>query len=80
MRVFDQGCFYTVQVTRREVMGFKKTWPCSGLPDKAISFTFDKKTGDLVDTTYVEKDWSDGQAALALCSMAQEYAAKRLGL
>lgn len=60
-----------VTVTRKEVEAFKDSWPCSGLPDKAITFEFDKK-GNLVG---IQPDSSefDGPALLALSQDAQTY-------
>jgi hypothetical protein len=39
-----------ITATAQQVISFKRTWPCSGLPDKAITFEFDS-TGCLVDVT-----------------------------
>lgn len=77
MRVFDNGCFYTVTVSRREVEDFKSRWPCSGLPSQAIWFQFSKWNGDLVD---LHSATLDGSAALALSHDAQAYGCQRLGL
>jgi hypothetical protein len=78
MRYQDAGCFYTVSVSRVEVERFKARWPCSELPDKAISFQFDKRNGDLVDMwPYKYADQFDGEAALALSHDAQAFAATR---
>ena len=81
MRAFDNGSLYSVSVSRREVEDFKALWPCSGLPDAAVTFQFDKRNGDLVDiTSRVGSDRWDGSAALALSQDAQAYGAKRLKL
>jgi hypothetical protein len=77
MRTYDNGCFYTVQVSRREVLAFLDRWPGAGLPCRAISFQFDKRSGDLVD---VCPDTVDGPAAVALSQDAQTYGRKRLGI
>ena len=77
MKTFDNGCFFTVSVSSNEVADFKTTWPCSGLPTKAIRFQFDKRNGDLVDLL----PWDlDGDALAALADDAKAYGAKRLGL
>src|SRR5262245_35488043 len=81
MRVYDNGSFYSVSVSRSEVETFKDRWPCSGLPDRGVTFQFDKRNGDLVDITpYRYAHLFDGDAALALCEDAQTYGRKKLGL
>ena len=75
MRVYDQGSFYRVTVSANEVDRFNRRWPCSTL-DGAQSFTFDKRTGDLVDRT----GQGDGGEAVAMSEDAQRYGAKRLGV
>lgn len=77
MRAYDCGSLFTVSVSRREVEAFKRNWPCSGLPDRAVSFQFDKRNGDLVD---LWPDTLDGEAAVALSADACAYGARRLGL
>jgi hypothetical protein len=79
MRLRDQGAFYSVSVSRAEVEAFKAKWPCSGLPDRAVTFQFDKRSGDLVDiwpNRYARK--FDGSAAVALSEDAQEFGRKKL--
>ena len=67
----------TVRVTRDEVARFKRTWPCSGLPNEA-SITFEYSYGDLVDVTIrkggriVDGDEYDGPALVALANDAQD--------
>ena len=51
-----------ISVSAREVEQFKSKWPCSGIPSKAVSFTFDKRNGDLVDCS----SRADGPAMVAL--------------
>ena len=70
MRYRDNGCFYSVSVSKREVEDFKSHWPCSGLPTHAVTFQFDKKSGDLVD---IAPNAFDGDAAVALAADAQAY-------
>ena len=71
MRKFDQGAHVRVAVSASEVERFKATWPCSGLPSRGISFTFDKRNGDLVD---LNPNSVDGEAAVALSEDAARYA------
>ena len=66
-----ESCFQTVTATRRDVEAFVATYPCSGLPRRAISFTFDRRNGDLVD---LSPSSVDGSAAVALSQDAQQYA------
>ena len=71
MQIFDNGCFYTVTVTRREVSAFADRWPCSALSDRPVTFQFDKRTGDLVDSNYTEHHANaDGNAIVALSNDA----------
>ncbi len=81
MQVFDNGCFVTVTVTRREVSDFARSWPCSGLRDKPITFQFDKRNGDLVDTNDDrQQPDADNSAIAALSQDAKEYGWMRLKL
>ena len=68
MRVRDEGAFYTVFVSEREVSEWNRRWPCSSLQGRQ-SFTFDRN-GDLVD----RYGKGDGPEAVALSQDAQEYA------
>ena len=61
--------YLLVKVTKQEVLDFKNTWPCSGLPDRAITFCFERN-GDLVD---IEPDYMDGEALTALSYDAQDF-------
>jgi hypothetical protein len=65
----SNGFCVIVRVSRKEVEEFKASWPCSGLPDRAITFTF--VNGNLVD---VEPFSIDGPAAVALSQDAQRFA------
>ena len=71
MKYIDNGCFFTVKVTRDEVERFKSTWPCSGLPERALWFQFDKRNGDLVDMGGAGN--YDGSDLLALSQDAQKW-------
>ena len=78
MRAFDQGADYRVTVSANDVAEWKRYWPCSGIPSRSLSFTFDKRNGDLVDTDAPES--ADGAALVALSHDAQTYGRKRLRL
>jgi hypothetical protein len=78
MRVYDQGAFYRVTMSGDEVSDWKHRWPASGLRSTTKSGTFEKRSGDLVDTNIGEAE--DGAAALALLDDMQEYGAKKLRL
>ncbi len=81
MQTFDNGCFYTVTVTAREVEAFRRVWPCSGLRSRPVTFQFDKRNGDLVDSNDADNHPNaDGGAMVALSADAQAYGARRLGL
>ena len=78
MRYHDNGSFYNVSVSQAEVEMFKRNWPCSGLPDKRVTFQFDKQNGDLVDIwPYQYAALFDGDACLALAADAQAYGETR---
>jgi len=69
MRFKDNGAFYSVNISRREVEDFAARWPCFG-PHRAIWAQFDKRNGDLVD---LEGDSDmDGGGVVALLQDAQE--------
>lgn len=76
MRVYDQGSFIRVTMSANEVQDWKRYWPCSGLPSRGVSFTFDRRNWDLVDTN-VSQD-ADGPATVALSHDAQKYAQSKL--
>ena len=79
MRFYDNGSGYSVTVTRREVEDFARRWPCCSLPRHAITFCFDKRSGDLVDILPERIAHKvDGPEALALSNDAQAYGIKRL--
>jgi hypothetical protein len=79
MRAFDQGSLYRVTVSAAEVYDFMQSWPCSGLSSShGVSFTFDKRNGDLVDAYHPGSE--DGGALLALSQDAQAYGRKLLRL
>jgi hypothetical protein len=67
-----------VTLNRHEIAAFKRTFPCSGLPD-LLSITFDYEVnGDLCGITAVDEDGSwidseefDGAGLLALSQDCQ---------
>ena len=77
MRVYNQGSEYRVTCSADDVRGFNATWPCSGLHN-AVSFTFHKSTGDMVDVHHPGSN--DGEALAALSRDAQAYGRNRLGI
>ena len=80
MRYFSNdlnGPACTVTVSAREVENFAMRWPCSGLSDKPIWFSF-ANNGDLVDCNDSKNHPNaDGAALSALCDDAKEFANKR---
>jgi len=77
MRYTDSGSLFTVGVSRREVEAFKSQYPCSGLPNRAISFQFEKRNGDIVDI-WPDSSGFDGSGLLALSQDAQAWGMKRI--
>lgn len=74
MRYFDNGSLFTVQCSRADVEAFKRSYPCSGLPNVPIAFQFDKRNGDIVDIVYRRDSAGfDGPGLLALSQDAQAY-------
>ena len=81
MRAYDNGCFYSCSVSAADVRAFKRTYACSGLPERSIWFQWDKRNGDLVDVRpNLEDLGASGSAVLAICEDAQRYATRKLGL
>jgi len=79
LKLFDNGAFFSVRVSRREVEEFNSSWPCSQLPDSSITFVFDNTNGDLVDILpYRIADKVDGPEAVALCDDAMKYGCQQL--
>jgi hypothetical protein len=75
MRVTRLGVHTQVMMSRKDVDAFKTSYPCSGLPSRAITFEFDSRNGDLVDI-FPDSARFDGPALLALSQDAQEFANK----
>ncbi len=74
MRYYDNGSLFSVTVTRREVEAFNRSWPCSSLPNRAITFQYDKRNGALVDILpYSIAGKVDGPEAVALAGDAEKY-------
>ncbi len=81
MRIFDNGCFYTVTFSAQDVADFADTWPCSGFSNKAVTFQFDKSNGDLVDSNDgTNHPNADGSAMVALSEDAMYCGRSRLSL
>ena len=81
MQCLDNGFFYTVTVTAREVESFAQRWPCSGLRARPVTFQFAKGNGDLVDSNDDRQHpHADGSALVALATDAMVYGANRLKL
>lgn len=71
MRVYDLGSCVRVAVSRNEVDAFRQRWPCNTLRSRGYSFTFEKKSGDLVD--HDAPDGHDGDALVALSVDAWDF-------
>lgn len=77
MRAYDQGCFVRVTASKREVEEFARRWPCFG-DVRAMSFTFERKSGDLVDLT--GDRGMDGAGVAALADDCLDYAFRTIGV
>jgi hypothetical protein len=73
------GCFFSVTVTASDVEAFNDQWPCSPIPERRITFQFDARNGDLVDTSPDPASF-DGDALVALSEDAKQFGAKELNL
>lgn len=81
MKAIDNGCFFSVQISRQEVSDFADKWPCAHFPDRGLWAQFDKRNGDLIDVKPdFEELGADGSAVMALIQDGQNYAAKELSL
>lgn len=69
-RYYDNGCFFTVQLSESDVIEWTQSWPCFG-PRRSIWFQFDKRNGDLVDMK--ECPNNDESGILALSADAQKW-------
>lgn len=78
MRTHDNGCFFSVSVSKAEVETFAERWPCFG-PHAALWFQFDKSNGDLVDLEGNNADM-DGYGVAALADDAKAFGAQKLKL
>jgi hypothetical protein len=78
MRCYDNGIFFTVLCSERDVSEFAGKWPCFGNV-RSYWFQFDKRNGDLVDTNHIDGE-TDGAGIVALSYDCQRYGAQRLRL
>lgn len=78
MKITLIGVHVQVMMSRKDVDAFKASYPCSGLPSRAITFEFNTRNGDLVDI-FPDSSKFDGPALLALSQDAQEFAVKAVG-
>lgn len=79
MKAFDNGCLFSVTISKKDVIDFKKRCPCSNLPEKSIWAQFDKRNGDLIDLT-PNLSSADGSAAQAIIDDGKEFAMKKLDI
>lgn len=85
MKAKKFGSCYRVNVSESDCERFAKTWPCSGLRyGDRFAFTFEEKTGDLVDVECFctrgpdDSPSVDQEALRALSEDAQTYAKQTL--
>ena len=74
------GDSVSVRVSRWEVNSFAEDWPCCNLPDRAITFRFDRKSGDLVDVFGAPSTELYCGELEALCEDAKKFAAEKIKL
>lgn len=74
-RLQDNGCFFTVSISKAEVIDWASRWPCFG-PRRALWFQFDKRNDNLVDM--IECHDNDDSGILALSHDAQAWGLSRL--
>ncbi len=60
-----------ITITKREVAAFKRRWPASGLPNKAIRFVFNR-SGDLVGINLTHADQQRAYGSGALPALAAD--------
>lgn len=79
MKFIDNGSFYSVSVSARELQDFAARWPCSGMRNatRGVWFQYDKRNGDLVDIQGERPGYDEG-AVKALSDDAQTWAAPHL--
>ena len=75
MKLYDNGCYFSVSVSCREVENFASRWPCFG-STRTMWFQFDKQNGDLVDI--VGDKGMDSAGVLALSIDCQTWGVKEL--
>jgi hypothetical protein len=74
MRAYNQGVFVRVDTSTADVEAFNNRWPCSSIPQRRVSFAFDRGNGDLVD---LDPGEIDGPEVAALSQDCQEHARAR---
>ena len=62
-----------VTVSKSDLRNFARAWPCFGPTDSPIKYTFDNRSGDLID---IEGDCAgqDGHGLVALGDDARDFA------
>lgn len=71
MKFYDNGAFYTVEMSVCDVTVWARNWPCFG-SERAMWFQFGKRNGDLVDMS--DSDGLDESGVVALSHYAQKWA------
>ena len=80
MKYFDQGSLFRVTMIHHDVSEFMRKWPCSGLKNwTGVSFTFEKRSGDLVDSNEADNHpHADGSAIEAMMDDCKAYGMAKL--
>lgn len=71
MRYYDNGAFFSVSVSQKEMVSFACKWPGFGSV-RPITFQFQKSNGDLVDCSRSTES-NDWRGIDALMEDAREY-------
>jgi hypothetical protein len=72
------GDSVSVRVSRWTVNAFAEKWPCCNLPDRAITFRFDLKSGDLLEVFGVSVPSMCCGELEALCEDAKKFAVEEI--
>ena len=71
MKIKNLGSINEVKISFKEVLDFKRSFPCSGIPSTWAAFQFDKN--GLVDIYPKKLRNYDGSGLLALSEIAKEF-------
>ena len=79
VRCRDKGSTVGINISENAVWYWKRRWPASGMPDKALWFEVEKRNGDLIYISNGRWEQADGSAVGAMMNDAMAVCAKRKG-